>query len=224
MAVGDELELIVRDTGTGMSEENSRGIFEPFYTTKMDVGTGLGLSTVYGTLQHWGGRIEVESALGEGTVFTLCLPLWQGEESAIAVEESDHWEVLAGRRILLVDDDEVVLTVLERMLRKLYEVTVCHRADEMLEAVEADSYDVALIDLGMPDMLGDELADKVRALDPRIALVLMSGWSIEDEGMPTTAFDFFLPKPFGRLKQVRQVVREGVQLSRRRLGKGAEQV
>jgi FixJ family two-component response regulator len=83
---------------------------------------------------------------------------------------------------------------------------------------------VALIDLGMPDMLGDELADKVRALDPRIALVLMSGWSIEDEGMPTTAFDFFLPKPFGRLKQVRQVVREGVQLSRRRLGKGAEQV
>jgi FixJ family two-component response regulator len=77
---------------------------------------------------------------------------------------------------------------------------------------------VALIDWGMPDMPGDELADKVRALDADIALVLMSGWNIGERALPTPAFDLFLPKPFGRLAQVRETVAEGVEISRRRAG------
>ena len=212
---GDEVELSVRDTGKGMDEETRRRVFEPFFTTKLNVGTGLGLSTVYGTLQNWNGRITVESREGEGSVFTLHLPVWEGE-AAESVPGVVVKKEVPGGRVLLIDDDEMVLTVLERMLRKDYRVTVCRDAGEVLKAVVAESFDVALIDWGMPDMPGDELADKVRALDADIALVLMSGWNIGEREMPTPAFDLFLPKPFGRLAQVRETVAEGVELSRRR--------
>ena len=218
--VGDEVELKVSDTGTGMDEETRRRIFEPFFTTKADVGTGLGLSTVYGTIENWGGRIEVESLVGTGTTFTLRLPIWGGEEGGVVAEEDDSVQMLTDGRVLLIDDDEMVLSVLERILRKRYEVKVCRGADEILKVVESESYDVALIDWGMPDMLGDELAEKIRAIDPRIALVLMSGWSIGDEGMPTSAFDSYLAKPFGQLDLVRKTVSDGVSLSRRRAQKG----
>ena len=212
---GDEVELSVRDTGKGMDEETRRRVFEPFFTTKLNVGTGLGLSTVYGTLQNWNGRITVESREGEGSVFTLHLPVWEGE-AAESVPGVVVKKEVPGGRVLLIDDDEMVLTVLERMLRKDYRVTVCRDAGEVLKAVVAESFDVALIDWGMPDMPGDELADKVRALDADIALVLMSGWNVGEREMPTPAFDLFLPKPFGRLAQVRETVAEGVELSRRR--------
>lgn len=216
---GNEVKLIISDTGKGMDEETRRRVFEPFFTTKADVGTGLGLATVYGTLQNWDGRIDVESAVGEGSVFTLYLPVWEGE----AVEPADLAELVEeeesqGGRVLLVDDDEMVLTVLERMLRKDYRVTVCHSAGEVLELVARESFDVALIDWGMPDMPGDVLANTVRSRNADMALVLMSGWSVGEQGMPTPAFDLFLPKPFGRLAQVRETVAKGVVLSRRRSG------
>jgi len=73
------VRLSFSDTGIGMDEETSRKVFEPFFTTKMDIGAGLGLSSLHGMLTHWGGKAEVESTPGEGTTFTLYFPVWQEE-------------------------------------------------------------------------------------------------------------------------------------------------
>ena len=71
---GQWVELVLRDTGTGMDEETRRRAFEPFFTTKVKVGSGLGLSTVYGTMRSWGGTVSVNSAPGKGTTFVLRFP------------------------------------------------------------------------------------------------------------------------------------------------------
>ena len=76
-AVAESVQLTVSDTGIGMDETTRRRVFEPFFTTKKDVGSGLGLFTVYGTVTRWGGTIEVESAPEKGSTFTLCLPAWK---------------------------------------------------------------------------------------------------------------------------------------------------
>ena len=73
---GDFVKLAFRDTGIGMDEELRRRVFEPFFTTKMDIGSGLGLSALHGTLTQLGGKVEVESAPGKGTTFTLYFPAW----------------------------------------------------------------------------------------------------------------------------------------------------
>ena len=76
------VQITFSDTGIGMDEETRRRVFEPFFTTKTDVGSGLGLSTVYGTVTRWGGDIRVESAPGKGTTFSIRLPAWGGEAGA----------------------------------------------------------------------------------------------------------------------------------------------
>lgn len=78
-AADDFVQLFCRDTGVGMDEEVRRRVFEPFFTTKMDIGSGLGLSTLHGTLTQWGGKVEVKSAPGKGTTFTLYFPVWREE-------------------------------------------------------------------------------------------------------------------------------------------------
>ncbi len=82
-AIAESVQLTVKDTGIGMDEETQSRVFEPFFTTKSEVGTGLGLSTLYSTATHWGAFIDVESTPGEGTTFTLRFPAWMGPEGIV---------------------------------------------------------------------------------------------------------------------------------------------
>ena len=92
------VELTVADTGVGMDEKTQQRVFEPFFTTKMDVGTGLGLATARSTMGRWGGKIELESELGKGTVFTLYLPIWRDEVGDVAPSSATRTAPEAVRR------------------------------------------------------------------------------------------------------------------------------
>lgn len=217
-AVGNLVQITFSDTGTGMDEETKRRIFEPFFTTKMDIGTGLGLSTVYNTVTRWGGTIEVDSTPGEGTTFTLCFPVWTEE----VVEEEGETAVQSTRsgKILVVDDDEAIGSLLSRLLGEQHEVETVTDGRKALERFAPGKYDVVMIDLGMSGMSGDQLLKQVKAIDPVISTVLITGWVLPDMDLRVSSFDFQVQKPFTDLDEIEDIVARAIQLHDQRTEEG----
>ena len=216
---GEGVWVEVADDGAGMDEETRKRAPEPFFTTKMTVGTGLGLSTVYGAVARWGGTVDLSSETGRGTQVRLNLPVWREEGAAGPVRAR---ELLSrGGRILVVEDEEMVRQVLVRVLERRHRARGVATGQEALDLFEAGEYDLALIDLGLPGMAGDQVARELRRLDPTLATVLITGWDLE-EGDPRRApFDVYLQKPFGSLDAVEEAVSQALALSRRRREAGA---
>jgi CheY-like chemotaxis protein len=211
-AVPQGANMVVADTGLGMDEETRRRVFEPFFTTKAGVGTGLGLSTVFGTVGRWGGRVEVESEPGQGTRFTFHFPGWEGPLPAAEVSPEQRPD----GSVLVVDNDDTVCSLLERLLEDTCNVSLARTAEEATDRMEAQAYHAALIDLGVPGTPGDRICAALKAADPTIATVLMTGWNLSDLADRTGAFDFRLQKPFGDLAEVREVALRAVELCRMR--------
>ena len=209
-AAREEVRLAVSDSGIGMDEETRRRVFEPFFTTKADVGTGLGLSTVYGTVARWGGHIEVESAPGKGTTFTLRLPPW----TEPGIEKSEDTAVRPARRgrVLVVEDEDNMRFLLQRVLEADHEVELAAGGREALERFTPGRYDAALIDLGMPEMPGDRVAQAMREVDASISTVLVTGWELEADDPRLSVFDLQIHKPFGDIDALRSVVARAVEL------------
>ena len=181
-AKGDFVTVSISDTGTGMSADVLLRVFEPFFTTKdVDKGTGLGLSQVYGFAKQSSGEIDVKSAVGEGTTFTLYLPRAAGvapsaAEPASAAGAAD----LRARRILLVEDNEGVGHFARQLLTELGQtVTWAGDAQAALYILQdrSDAFDVVFTDVVMPGMSGVELAQQVSQRWPRIEVILTSGYS-----------------------------------------------
>ena len=215
--VADAAELTVRDTGIGMDGETKRRVFEPFFTTKMDVGSGLGLSTVHGAVTRAGGRIEVESSPGSGTVFTVYLPLWS--EPLISETEGASGPMpVHGARILVVEDDEHTGQLLARLLSTLYEVDTVLSGREALTDFAPGRYDVALIDLALPEMPGDEVARRLVRIDPAVVPVLVTGSPLAPDDPRRSVFDFSLRKPLDDLDRIEDAVARAVELHERRAG------
>ena len=209
--VEDQVQITFSDTGTGMDEETRRRVFEPFFTTKMDVGSGLGLSIAYNTVTGWGGTIEVDSAAGEGTTFTLRFPVWMAEAVETQEKTADAFPTRSGR-ILVVDDDEAVCSLLARLLGKQHEVETVFDARQALDRFAPEKYDVVLIDLGMSGMSGDRLVHEMRQIDPATATVLITGWDLPDSDTRVVSFDFQLQKPFEDLDEVERMVAQAIQV------------
>jgi signal transduction histidine kinase/DNA-binding response OmpR family regulator len=208
--------LHVSDDGVGMDEETRRRVFEPFFTTKANVGTGLGLSSVYGTLTRWGGNINVQSEVGEGSHFEVVLPLWATEPRVVV----DPGVSDRTGRVLVVEDEETVRDVVNRVLGRKHDVSIAEDGQSALAAMATDTYDVVLIDLGIPDMPGDQIAARVRDQDPLVTTVLMTGWSLSDDDPRTTNFDLRIQKPFESLAHLVEVVDQALHLKDQR-GDGA---
>jgi signal transduction histidine kinase/ActR/RegA family two-component response regulator len=184
----------VSDTGCGIAPEHLPRIFDPFYTTKPPgVGTGLGLSICHGIVSGMKGEIEVESAPGKGSTFRVLLP-------AMVHEPSDDGQVEAPRRatptarsrILVVDDEPLVGTVLQRTLGVEHELVVCESARAALERIErGERFDLIFSDLLMPDLTGMDLHRELTAVAPTLAarMVFLSG------GACTDAARAFLDQP-----------------------------
>jgi CheY-like chemotaxis protein len=180
---GPYAQITVRDDGMGMSEEVRGRIFEPFFTTKpVGKGSGLGLSVVEGVVRGHRGGIEVESAIGEGTAFRLYLPASEAAAStpAPAVSPPVPTRAGGGQRVLLLDDDPMVLMVESEVLRRAgYEVTAHGDVDDALAALAADLADYAILvtDRSMPKLSGLDVARRARQLNPRLPIVLLTGRS-----------------------------------------------
>jgi PAS domain S-box-containing protein len=175
---GRYLRLTVRDSGVGMPPEVQARVFEPFFTTRTDLGgTGMGLATVHGIVRQLGGTISVTSALGQGTSFVVYLPA--GAASAPPADPA--LEPQPGtERVLFVDDEAAVCRLAERVLRPLgYRVTALTSPLQALAAFRADpaAFDVVVSDMTMPGLTGDLLAQQLRALRPDLPVVLCSGYS-----------------------------------------------
>ena len=179
IALEPHVKLTVSDTGHGMDRETLSHIFEPFFTTKEpDKGTGLGLSTVYGIVEQNGGKIEVASTPGQGTVFTIYLP--QVEEIAEeTVEDPVTSDSLQGSEtILLVEDEEVVRRLLQRILsRQGYNLLEACDGEDALQvfAQHRDTIHLLVTDVVMPKMNGSELVRRLKILCPEIKVLYVSG-------------------------------------------------
>lgn len=190
--VNDQVCLTVADTGEGMSEDVQLRVFEPFFTTKLTVGTGLGLATVKTTVDNWGGSISLSSALGEGSEFTVMLPAYEGMGRAPSPAKS--LKARTDLQVLLVDDDEAVRQAMRLMLPD-YCVTVAASGKEAVDLLEQQEFDVALIDLGIPDLSGDEVARYAKQQQAGITNILITGWYLEADDPRCKYFDRVMVKP-----------------------------
>ncbi|WP_176371583.1 PAS domain-containing hybrid sensor histidine kinase/response regulator [Desulfosediminicola flagellatus] len=176
---GSYIKLKISDNGVGISPEYIKQIFEPYFTTKAQgEGTGLGLSLVHGIVEKYGGKIFVESTLGVGTSFIVYLPI----VSKRNLEFSHESELIpmGNERILFVDDEAAIVKMGARMLESLgYEVTSRTSSIEALELFrfKAESFDLVISDITMPNMTGDKLVEKIRAIAPDVPVILCTGYS-----------------------------------------------
>jgi CheY-like chemotaxis protein len=200
--------LAVSDTGSGMDAETSAQIFEPFFTTKPGVGTGLGLSTVYGIVNQSGGHTWVYTELGVGTTFKIYLPLVVDSPQTAEPLELPAPEA-QGETILLVEDDSEVRMFVRQMLTAHgYRVLEAADGDEAFAiARQPGVFDLLLTDVVMRGLNGRETAERVRALRPDVAVLYMSGYT-DDAVLRSGVFEqgtSFLQKPFGAADLARKV-------------------
>jgi two-component system, cell cycle sensor histidine kinase and response regulator CckA len=216
MPAGDYVRIDVADTGTGMSKEIQSKIFDPFFTTKpVGQGTGLGLATVYGIVKQSGGFITVDSEPGKGTCFKIYLPRRKVEPAEVAPAEAPPAvarDVTGQDTILLVEDEEAVRSFAARALRmRGYNVLEASGGEEALDIVknDADTIDLIITDVVMPNMDGPTMVRHVKAIKPDLAVIFMSGYAEEAFRRSDQSSEdiHFLPKPFG-LKQLAAKVKE----------------
>ena len=174
---GRYVELVVKDSGTGMDDETKAHVFEPFFTTKpLGRGSGLGLATVYGIVKQSGGHIVVDSAPGRGATFHVYFPY------AMVADNDEHTPVsgdalsLGNERILVVDDNDAVRRATARALvSRGFSVLVAHNADEAL-GFHDEAYDAVIADLVMPGLGGDALVQRLRLQRPALPALLLTGY------------------------------------------------
>jgi two-component system, cell cycle sensor histidine kinase and response regulator CckA len=213
LPAGDYVRLTVTDDGCGMDRETQAHIFEPFVTTKgVGVGTGLGLSTVYGIVRQNGGDISVQSEPGKGTTFVIHLPRYQGSESPSHEARVLHEPRTGTETILLVEDEPTLLGMLCILLRRSG-YTVLSSSDPQvalgLAAQHARSIRLLISDVIMPGMNGRDLARHVQDIIPRVPLLFMSGYTADILDWQQSLGDgvAFLQKPF-MADELMKMVRE----------------
>ena len=210
LPVGRYVELSVRDTGEGMSHEVKDRVFEPFYTTKKERGTGLGLSMVHGIITQSGGQIKIDSEPGVGTTFTMLLPVAVGPLERARQARASLDAVVGTERILLVEDEESVRSVASEILTKSgYRVVAVDSGEAALDAwvQRSEQFDLILTDVVMPGMTGWALGAQIHVDAPAQKIIYMSGYSHEvlaQHGAGTSSFTL-LQKPFSKLGLLRTV-------------------
>ena len=222
MPLVDYVMIVVKDTGTGMSQAVMDKIFDPFFSTKdVGKGTGLGLSTVYGIIKQSGGFIYVDSEVGKGTSFRIFLPRHVPTQAEIETAEDvgekkeEKPKDLAGSAtIIFVEDEDAVRAVGSRTLQaRGYEVHEAENGAIALELIEEmeDEVDLVVSDVVMPEMDGPSLLDAVRKMGNTVPFIFASGYAEDafEKNLPESEHGKFgfIPKPYS-LKQLATAVKE----------------
>ncbi len=195
----------MRDSGTGMTEAVKARVFEPFFTTKdIGRGTGLGLSTVYGIVEQFGGLVAIDSAVGEGTTVWIALPLTESAMVARHATGATAAPVVPSHgRILLVEDDDAVRGVVQRVLGKagyvLFEARDAAEAQEIWRQQDGAGHgiDLVITDVMMPGATGHELVHTLRNERRDVPVLFTSGYLDGGETRETDGgTTCYLEKPF----------------------------
>jgi len=206
------VRIEVIDDGSGMDEETRRRCLEPFFTTKGERGTGLGLAMVYGVLRRHNGEIEIDSAVGRGTIVSLNFPVPQ---VAPATPSQDRLESArpSRLRLLLVDDDPLLLKSLCNTLEAEGHVVVTANdggagiAAFRAASARGETFAAVITDLGMPNIDGRKVASAIKAASPATPVIMLTGWGkrlMSEDDIPAHV-DHLLSKP-PKLRELRETL------------------
>ncbi len=209
---GEYVRISVTDTGSGMDQEVMSHLFEPFYTTKpVGGGTGLGLSTIYGIIKQNGWYIDVQSAVGSGTTFSIYVPRHDEAPAGEGPEPSPLPPVYVEDAVILVVEDEPVLlqVTMAMLVKSGYTVLGANGPEQALEMAAGYAGDIHLLltDIIMPNMNGRELARRLQELRPNLRYLYMSGYTA-DVLAPHGVLDdgaLILEKPFTKQTMANKV-------------------
>jgi CheY-like chemotaxis protein len=197
---GRAVQIEVVDSGVGMDEQVRQRCLEPFFTTKGERGTGLGLAMVFGIVQRHGGEIAIDSAVGRGTTFRLSFFNLTMARSPTVQELA---QVPRRLRLLLIDDDPIVIKALSDLLNDDgHELTTANGGQAGIDAFRASlatssRIAVVITDLGMPQVDGRRVAEAVKTASPTTPVLMLTGWGKrlnEDDQLPVHV-DMVLSKP-----------------------------
>jgi signal transduction histidine kinase/ActR/RegA family two-component response regulator len=214
------IEISVRDTGIGMTEETRLRVFDPFFTTKDKLGMGLGLAVSYGIIRRHEGTVDVESQSGTGTTFRIRLPISNrkmtsdGERNLFPAAPPPLKS--AATRILVVDDEEYVRDLLRDILENEgCEAVVAEGGYQALSLFESGTFDAVFTDIGMPDMNGWEFSRALRLRDRKIPVAVITGWgeAVSSHERQAAQVNWVIAKPF-ETPQIVEMVRD---VSRRKV-------
>ena len=201
----NNIHITISDTGVGIQKEVIARVCEPFFTTKGEKGTGLGLFVTQNIVHSLGGKIEVESAVGEGTSFTVTLPLISPDSSSI---NSNFPVVSKGESILVIDDEKNICDILEEFLSMAgFDVKTVQDGKTGLEIFNSNSFDAVITDFNMPGMSGLEIAKAIKQIVPSMKVIMLTGWGtgIHELNNREMLVDSILHKPVSYKKLVSSV-------------------
>jgi signal transduction histidine kinase/CheY-like chemotaxis protein len=210
----DRVLIDVSDSGVGMDDDTRRRCLEPFFTTKGERGTGLGLAMVYGMIQRHSAELEIESEAGKGTTMRLSFPAYTSSD-VVATQVTKIPIVTRRLRILLVDDDPMLIKSLQDTLQEDgHQVAATHGGQAGIDCFAAaqksgERFDVVITDLGMPHVDGRKVASTIKMLSAATPVILLTGWGqrlIAANDIPSHV-DKLLSKP-PRLHELRAALAE----------------
>jgi len=196
---GQTARFWAADTGSGMTAEVIARIFEPFYSTKGERGTGLGLSASHGIIENHGGDINVTSELGKGTRFEVSLPLHEANSPAIVKPVAVPTNGTKSVRVLIVEDEEQVRTLLNDAFRVAgHQVTEASTGAEAIALLDKSEFDLMVCDLGLPELSGLHVARWVREFRPELPVIIATGYAemIAEEDYHKARIDDVIRKPY----------------------------
>lgn len=203
----NKIEIIIADTGIGMSEEVKRRCMEPFFSTKGKQGTGLGLAIVWGIIRRHDGEVKLESEPGKGAKFILEFPLLVKDLGAV-VEKRSEGANKTSLKILLVDDEAQIREIISLYLSGDGHIVKCaENGFDGLEVFQSDNFDLVITDKAMPKMNGDQFASMIKASKPNTPVIMLSGFSglAGEEQDPNSKIDVALSKPV-TLNKIREAI------------------
>jgi CheY-like chemotaxis protein/anti-sigma regulatory factor (Ser/Thr protein kinase) len=210
---GSSVVITFGDTGTGIPEALQDRIFDPFFTTKGVQSTGLGMSVSYGIINRHRGTIKVDSVEGKGTTFTIQLPQTEKavKEEKVQLPQKEQKKA----RILVIEDEGEVRKLLgEILMSGGHEVETAPDGSSGIKVFENKAFDLVFTDLGMPGLSGWQVAERIKLINGRVPVALITGWNVQmKEYEPEDKWvDFVIQKPFEVIR-VLNLVQEAMRLS-----------
>jgi len=191
-----------------MPEEVRKKIFDPFFTTRRPMGTGLGMSIAYSIMKRHGGKIDVGSEVGKGTVFNLSIPIRKEVEQKTVPSEPVRETMTTNRHILVIDDEKEICTILDEFLsRSGHIVKAVNSGSEAIELSRRENFDLVICDLVMPDVTGYDVVKALNDLDETPKICIATGWGEKLKPMDEESLtvDFVIKKPFNLLELEKKI-------------------